>query len=311
MTLREYYEGRIPLKQLFGRTGQVPAEAHDQKRLEEILADLGEYDPDLRKTVKLASRRSNLPRWLREWLKVIIEHEMGGVLDPEEASGGFGLRRLFLKCRGSLTDKDAQKGRRAYNRLRLSLVYVHSRRALDPIDLAEEVTRLAFPEGRSRFSGHDLERGAVSPFLRATSPSTLKKVLLSLRLWIELARTARAEAFAAREEVERLVAKIGELQKDLALERDQVHALNRRSEDSAKLTASLQEKLAAEGNRRINEIRDLKGRTQRLLDSELAPRLRGAREALDGSPAALDVALERIERTLELIEEERPWLCSD
>ena len=58
-------------------------------------------------------------------------------------------------------------------------------------------------------------------------------------------------------------------------------------------------------------MREAKGRIRRLFDSELAPRLRGAREALDGDPVAVNVALERLNRTLELLEEERPWLSSD
>jgi hypothetical protein len=58
-------------------------------------------------------------------------------------------------------------------------------------------------------------------------------------------------------------------------------------------------------------MREAKGRMQRLIDSDLTPRLRGAREALDGGPVAIDVALQRLDRILELLEEERMWLSSD
>ena len=311
VTLRKYYEGGIPLKRLFSPVGLEPADTHDETRLEALLADLGSLDQDLRRTVKLASGRANLPRWLRVWFKTVVERSMGGALDPDEASRGFGLRRLFTRCREGLIAKDPSTRRRSYNVLRLSLVWVNSIRQLNPVDLAEEATRLVVPEGRSRFRGRDIERGAVVPLLRATSPSTLNNVLLSLRFWIEQAQTARTDVFTAKEEVDRLTAKASELQQDLATAREQIQALQDHAADLATQVASLSHELRGERNRRINEMRETKGRLQRLFDSELAPRLRGAHEALDCGPLAVDVALERLDRTLELLEEERPWLSSD
>ena len=311
VTLREYYEGRTPLKRLFGPAAPTPADAQDQTQSDALLADLGGFDPDLRKTIKLASGRVNLPPWLQVWFKTVVEREMGAALDAEEACRGFGLRRLFTRSREGLTAKDVATRRRAYNLLRLSLVSVHSVRQLDPIDLAEETIRLVFPEGRSRFRERDLERGAVTPLLRATSPGALKKALLSLRFWMEWAHTARADVFTTKQEVDRLASRVSELQKDLLMARDKIQSLQNQAADSARQVASLSRDLETEHNRRINKIREAKGRIRRLIDSELAPRMRGAREALDGNPVAVNVALERLDRTLELLEEERPWLSSD
>ena len=166
-------------------------------------------------------------------------------------------------------------------------------------------------DGGSRFRGRDLERNAVAPLLRATSPGTLKKVLVSLRFWMEWARTARTDVFAANERIGRLTAKVSELQQHLATSREETRVNERRAADSERQVASLSRELETERNRRINDLREAKGRLQRLFDTGLAPRLRGAREALDGGPVAVDVALERLDRTLELLEEERPWLSSD
>ena len=58
VALRDYYEGRTPLKQLFGSATPPPADAQDQTQANALLADLGGCDPDLRKTIKLASRTS-------------------------------------------------------------------------------------------------------------------------------------------------------------------------------------------------------------------------------------------------------------
>ena len=311
ITLREYYEGRVPLKRLFSPAGSEPADAHDPTQLKALLANLGRFDPDLRLTVKLASGRANLPRWLQVWFKTVLELEMSSALVPEEAHRGFGLRRLFTRCRDGVTAKDVVVRRRAYNLLRLSLIWVHSLRDLDPVDLAEEATRLVVPEGRGRFRRHDLERGAVAPLLRATSPGTLKKVLLSVRFWIEWAQTARADVFTANSEVDRLTTKVGELRQNLMTAREEIQALQNQAADSARQVESLSHELETERNRRINEMHEAKGRLQHLFDSELAPRLRGAREALDGGPLAVDVALERLDRTLELLEEERPWPSLD
>ena len=311
VTLREYYEGHMPLKRLFSPGGPMLAAVDDHTRLEALLADLGGLDPGLSKTIKLASGRANLPRWLKVWLKTVVERETGRAIDPEEASRGFGLRRLFTRCREGLAAKDLITRRRAYNLLRLSLVWVHSLRQLDPIDLAEEARRLVDPEGRSGFRERNLGRAAVTPLLRATSPGTLKKVVLSLRLWIERAQEANAVLLTAKGEADRLTVKVSELQRALATAREEIQALQNQAANSARHVASLSHELQAERNTRINEIREAKGRVQGLFDSELAPRLRGAREALDGGPVAVDVALERLDRTLELLEEERPWLSSD
>ena len=325
VTLRGYYEGRTPLKRLFGPAGSTPADGRDEAGMQSLLVDLGDFDPDLRKTVKLASARANPPRWLQAWLKTVAERETGRALNPEEVSTSFGLRQLFTRCRESLRAKDvatrpplrgqatdaARTRRRTFNLLRLSLLWVHSVRPPDPVDLAEEATRFVrLDEGR-RFRARDLERSAVSPLLRATSPGTLKKALLSLRFWLEWARTARTDVFAANEKIGRLTNNITELQQHLATAREETRVSERRAAGSERRVASLSRQLETEQNRRINELREAKGRLQRLFDTGLAPRLRGAREALDGGPVAVDVALERLDRTLELLEEERPWLSSD
>ena len=311
VTLREYYEGRIQPGRLFSRDGPEPVDAHDQTRLEALLADLSGVDSDLRKTVKLVSGRSKLPRWLQLWLKAAVERDIGCQLDPAETSRGLGLRRLFTRCQTALISKDAANRRRAYNLLRLSLVYVNSHSQLDPLALVDEATRLAIGEGQTKLKGRELERGAVAMFLEVTSPVKLKKVLLSLLFWIERARTARADVFTAEDKAERLAAKVDELRQDLAVAREQIRTLEGQAEDSAKNVVSLSRQLEVEHNKRINRMREAKGRVRRLFDSGLAPRLRGAREALDGGPVALDVALERLDRALELLEEERPWLSSD
>ena len=251
---------------------------------------------------------------------------MRAALNPEEASTSFGLRRLFRRCRESLPAKNIAArpqvpgtatndaplaGRRAFNLLRLSLVWVHGVRQLDPVDLAEEATRFVMLDGGSKFRDRDLERNAVAPLLRATSPGALKKVLVSLRFWMEWARTARADVFAANETIGRLRENVSELQQHLATAHEEIRVSERQAANSERQVASLSRELETERNRRINELREAKGRLQHLFDTGLAPRLRGAREALDGRPVAVDVALERLDRTLELLEEERPWLSSD
>ena len=325
VTLRGYYEGHTPLKRFFGPAGSTPADGRHEAGMQGLLVDLRDLDPDLRKTVKLASARANPPRWLHAWLKTVVERETGRALNPEEASTSFELRRLFTQCRESLFSKEiptrpplrgpvtdaASTRRRAFNLLRLSLVWVHSVRPLDPVDLAEEATRFVMPDRGSRIRGRDLERSAVSPLLRATSPGTLKKTLSSLRFWLDWARTARNDVFLANEKIERLTEKISELQLHLATAREETRVYERRAADSESRVASLSRELETEQNRRINELREAKGRLQRLFDTGLAPRLRGAREAIDGGPIAADVALDRLDRALELLEEERPWLSSD
>ena len=82
VTLRGYYEGRTPLKRLFSPVGSTPADGHDQARIHGLLDELGGFDPDLRKTVKLASARANPPRWLQAWLKSVVERERGGGAQP-------------------------------------------------------------------------------------------------------------------------------------------------------------------------------------------------------------------------------------
>ena len=326
VTLRGYYEGRTALKQLFSPVGSTPSDGHDQARMQGLLDDLEDLDPDLRKTMKLASARANPPRWLQAWVKSVVEREREGALNPETASTSFGLRQLFRGCQESLPAKDratrpqphgtatvddALVRRRAFNILRLSLLWLHGVRPLDPVDLAEEATRFVMLDGGSRFRERDLERNAVAPLLRATTPSTLKKALMSVRFWMEWARTARTDVFAANERIGQLTAKVNELQQDLATAREKTRVNERRAADSETQVASLSRELETERNRRINDLREAKGRLQRLFDTGLAPRLRGAREALDGGPVAVDVALERLDRTLELLEEERPWLSSD
>ena len=311
VTLSDYYEGRVSLSRLFSPAGPAPTDTHDQTRLDTLLAGLDSFDPDLRMTVKLMSRGVDQPWWVQRWLQMVIEREVGGALDPEEASSRFGLRRLFRRCRDGITVKDKVAQRRAYNVLRLSLIWVHSHHQLHPVNLAEESKRLATPYGLRGTKGRALERSAVAPLLRASSLAALKKELLSLWFWIERAQTARADVFTAEKEVGRLVAKASELRQDLATAHSEIQVLQNQAADSAKQIDALSHALEVERNKRINDMCEIKGRVRRLFDSDLSPRLRGACEALNEGPTVVDVALERLDRALELIEEERLWLSSD
>ena len=310
-TLRGYYETHTPLRLLFRPAGLTPADSRDPRDTSALLFDLRVLDPDLRKTVKLAVGRVNLPRWLQAWLKMIVESEMGDSLNPSEVSRGFGLRRLFSRCRENLAAKDAAARRRAYNLLRLSLVCVHSVQGLDPVGVVEEATRFSIPEGGSRFRGRDLERNAVTPLLRATSPATLKKAVLSLRFWMEWSQSARADVYAAKEKIRSLTHEKTKKEQDVAAAREEIRVLKSQAADSARRIASLSRELDAERNRRVHGMHEAKGHVQHFFDTGLVPRLQGAREALDREPVAIEAALERLDRTLELLEEERPWLSSD
>lgn len=308
--LRQYYEGRIPLSRLLGQATPEPPDTRDPVRIEELLADLHDFDPDLGKTVKLVFKRSNRPLWLQSWLIAVIKHDMGSVLDPKDCSRGPGLRRLVTRCRTALVPKKVAQRRRTYNLFRLALLHVHSDSRLDPCDLVAEATRWAIDE-RQLTRGDDLERKAITPLLQATSSAAFKKILLSLRFWTERDRAARAASFAAEEKVERLSATVDGLRRDLATAREKNRALEDHAARSDERVDSLTRKLEVEHNKRINKMREAKGRVLHLFDSGLSPRLRGARDALDGRSVATDVAIERIDRVLELLEEERPWLSSD
>ena len=67
---------------------------------------------------------------------------------------------------------------------------------------------------------------------------------------------------------------------------------------------TVSEKLTSERNMRINDRFAARARLRGLLQQELTPRLRGAREALAGEPVHADVACERIERVLDLMADE-------
>ena len=54
ITLRRYYEGRLPISRLFGRGASQPVDVHDPTQVKALLASLRDFDPDLRMTVKLA-----------------------------------------------------------------------------------------------------------------------------------------------------------------------------------------------------------------------------------------------------------------
>ena len=67
---------------------------------------------------------------------------------------------------------------------------------------------------------------------------------------------------------------------------------------------TLVEKLTSKRNTRINERFAARARVRALLNGELTPRLRGARDALADEPIHTATARERIERVLERMAEE-------
>lgn len=304
--LRQYYQGRISVRRLF----QEDLDLGDRMWVDALLTDLRDFDPDLGKTVKLVFKRSNRPPWLQSWLTAVVERDMGGELDPKKCSRGTGLRRLVTRCRAALVPKNVPQRRRTYNLFRLTLLHVNSRSQLDPCDLVDEVTRWMIDEGPGT-RRENLERKAVTALLQAASPAAFRKTLLSLGFWTDRDRTSRAAKFSAEEKAERLSATVDELRQEISTVREQNRALGDQAARSNERVESLTRQLEVEHNVRINKMREAKGRVLHLFDSGLSPRLRGAREALDGKSVVTDVAIERIDRVLELLEEERRWLSSD
>ena len=307
VTLRQYYQGEISAGLLFKQAVPGPADMDDQSQIGALVVDLRDFDSDFGKTVKLLPKRSNLPRWLMNWLGAVVERNIGDGLDRTKSSRGR-LQYVFTRCREALTSRDAAKRRRAYNLLRLSLLCLNNRSLLDPLDLIEATTLY---ERRGKLKEGDLERHAIEPLLRATSAAAFKQVLLSLRFWTERVHTARADVFRAEEKAERLDVSVDELRRNLSMARERIQLLEKQAADSADEVALLSRRLEVEHNKRVNKIRETKGRVLRFFDSGLSPRLRGAREAIDGGTVAVDVALDRLDRVRELLEEERSWLSSD
>ena len=307
VTLRQYYQGDIPAGRFRKQAIPEPADMDDQLQIDALLVDLRDFDSDFGKTVQLLPKRSKLPQWLVNWLGAVVERNIGDGLDRTKGSR-CRLQYVFTRCRAALTSRDATKQRCAYNLLRLSLLYLNNRSPLDPLDLIEATTLY---EDRGRLKEGDLERHAVDPLLRATSSVAFKKVLLSLRFWTERVHTARADVFRAEDKAERLDARVDELRRNLSTARERIQTLEKQAKDSAEEVASLSRRVEVEHNKRVNKIRETKGRVLRLFDSGLSPRLRGAREAIDGRTVAVDVAIERLDRVRELLEEERSWLSSD
>ena len=74
---------------------------------------------------------------------------------------------------------------------------------------------------------------------------------------------------------------------------------------------TLRDSLTSERNRRINERFAARARLRKMLHEEIAPRLRGALDALATEPMHPNVARDRLDRTLCIIADECARLAAE
>jgi len=307
-TLRDYYTGKIPLAQLFKLPGLAPTPS-------ELPRDLETLDPQFKKTAALAvaagARRGAVASDVVAWLRMLLEQEFGHPLDPSELRAGLGLRRLFSKYRADAEARSPQLKLKALNRLRTAASVVHGMQPIDAVDLARESQRLWFPEHKSMPKASDVERSAATLLLHPSTPAAAKRLLLSLRLWTLRTEAAQQEANQAREQRDAAIARAAAAQEAAERLEEQLAAAQIQLDVLQHRIAALVRDLEVESNRRVNEIRGLKGRVLNFFASAVGPRLRTAQEAVEGERPAPSVAAERLSSVLELLSKEETWLSSD
>ena len=115
----------------------------------------------------------------------------------------------------------------------------------------------------------------------------------------------------AKDTIERLTNQLTKVHNELGEAKGVIAELHAQSQALRAALGKCSEEKQSERNDRITATRELKGRSHRLLNDDLRPRLRGAREALEGERPVVHVATERLERMDALIDKELEWLDSD
>ncbi len=275
---------------------------------EEALQQLGERDPDLRKTLALTGA-ANPPPALRRWLIDVTRHLLadrlkGVSIDPQSPAHEQ-VGRIALGLAPGLRAKDRTIRSAAENLLRLAI-----RRVTDakPDFSAGEMLALLYaplrePEADTRLAPAELrDRVQEAGIAQLRDLSLVQAAALYRILGAERARAEAQDRSSA-------------LDTALAVERDRVRELRE------KLVAveARAEVLQAEVGRLTQTIVDnrqigahgtaeLLARMRTLLADRIDPLLADAADALEIDPPALKVAKHRIQSGRGVIKEEIEWL---
>lgn len=310
--LRDYYLGTLKLDALLKSTSS-PDDLNTEDQRAGLITELGMLDPDLARSANLAAHLGQgrrRPDWLAPWVRAVVAREHGAMLDAQEHSSGLGLRRLFNRAQDALRQKRPAVRRRGYNALRLSLLAVAIEQPIDASDLTDEAIRLCYSETRAA-RGRDLEREATQPIIAAATYMALKKLLNPIRYWFERGRTDRSAAAGARADAERTLGANRELQSRIDSLGEDIENLKATVARLEVHVSALQGDLTSSENKRLNDVRQLKDRIGRLLESDVEPWLKSAHDALTGGAPVIKVAIERLDTVIERVKKEAAWLSSD
>ena len=201
-TLQEFYAGRIKVGLFVKQLSAGSTSSFEQSDLDQTIAAIDSLDPQLRKTLSLATsvRRSRgqagAASWA--WLRQIADREFDGTWTESPS-----LRRAFDRYFADLTSVNKEKQRRGFNGVRLCLLLLARQDAIDPYELVGRAERLVEPTSDKRRNVTNPGRFAVEPFVRATTLAAFKQAFQSTRLWTDQAKSAKAEMRQAVEALRR------------------------------------------------------------------------------------------------------------
>jgi hypothetical protein len=275
---------------------------------EEALQQLGERDPDLRKTLALTGA-ANPPPALRRWLVDVTRHlladRLKGVSVDPQSPAHEQVGRVAIGLAPGLRAKDRTVRSAAENLLRLAI-----RRVTDakPDFSAGEMLALLYAPLREREADTRLSTAELRGRVQEAGIAQLRDLSLVQAAALDRilgAERARAEAQDRSSALDAALAVERDRSREL---REKLVAAEARAEaleaDVARLTQ------AAADNRQIGAhgTAELLARMRTLLTERIDTLLADAADALEIEPPALKVAKHRIQSGRGVIKEQIEWL---
>lgn len=280
------------------RTGKV--KRFTEVDVQEASTLIANTDPHGRRLLALASL-SQLPDAIERWVWLTVQQRLRSALPADfdllQADTVETCKTLLQHLSSSIASTDKDRRESAETLLRLSLLWLVSRRALDGWTAFEQLKSTFFKDDAmaAKAARKMLTRGKIADISNASAVAGLAR---------EAVREARSQMETEARRQATLQAQLNTAQAEIVERRAQVERLSLERDGLAQQFQDAKVQLDQSHQHWGHDVTDIKTRQNALLQQRIMPLLSDAIDALEIDPPAPDIALRRLKLALSSIEAE-------
>jgi hypothetical protein len=306
-SLRVYYSTpRVKPALLIRAIRKERTPAFVERERQEVIANIDQLDAHLAKTLVLAQAvdEPSRDRVVLDWLGEIVLHEMRTdwqwSMEPGATASEI-FREIAQVLRPAI--ERGEKKRKAINLLLISLGWLTSRGLLLSAVLAALEEAIP-PLKRGSLTSDERQRLAITELVRMrANPKAMRAVMRTLEPLRTRLRELELDASEKREEVSDIEARASSLEEQLAALQERAAGLAASVTDLTRQLEERDARLTARHNVAQSQLALVQGAINGWLESDVKPRLLNALEAIDSEPPRRELARERLNFILTMIEE--------